>query len=337
MNLLPNEEQGSVVEAIRGFLADAAPVSRFRPPAPQIGNADHLLLPRLAEMGFLGIALPETVGGAGMGIPEEVLACREFGRSLLTPAVLGVLLGAVLAADIDGELQRRLLAGAEPVGLATRAADAADDTGACYLLEAVEARWILLVDDACVALLPKSAFNIAGQRRGTDAVVSLEAAMFGDIGDGPGIRRPGGPLFDRARLAVAAYALGLAEATRDMAVDYAKTRQQFGKPIGSFQAIKHLCAEMAIRAEAAHCQVTYASLVLAGQGGGDDFQSTAAKLVAVDAALQNAAKNIQVHGAIGFTAEADAHLFLKRAHLMDQLWGDTRRQRGYMLDARFPD
>jgi alkylation response protein AidB-like acyl-CoA dehydrogenase len=122
-----------------------------------------------------------------------------------------------------------------------------------------------------------------------------------------------------------------------MAVEYAKARQQFGKPIGSFQAIKHLCADMAIRAEAAACQVIFAALVQAEGHAGVDFHSVAAKLVAVEAALQNAAQNIQIHGAIGFTAEADAHLFIKRAHVLEQLWGDTRQQRRLMLAAPFPD
>lgn len=337
MNLLLSEDQHSIVDAVRGFLGDAAPVSRFRPPAPQVGNVDHLLLPTLGEMGFLGITLAANQGGSGLGIPEEALVCREFGRHLLSPGVLGVLLGAGFATAVDPALRDRMVAGHEPVGLATRSDTGGERGGGVYLLDANAARWVLLVDESFIALLPRNAFTAIESRRGTDNVVTIESAHLSEVLDGPGVSPSGGPMFDRARLAVAAYSLGIAEATRDMAVDYAKTRQQFGKPIGSFQSIKHLCAEMAIRAEAALCQVTYAALVAAEGSAGREFQSTAAKLVSVDAALQNAAKNIQVHGAIGFTAEADAHLFLKRAHLMDQLWGDSRRQRVYMLDARFPD
>lgn len=337
MNLLPSEEQLSIVDAVRGFLGDAAPVSRFRPPAPQIGNADHLLLPRLAEMGLLGITLSADLGGTGLGIPEESLTCREFGRHLLSPGVLGVLLGIGLVSGIDPVLRDRMATGYEPVGLATRRDAGGGSGGEFYLLDANPARWVLLVDESFSGLLPKDAFTNIEKCRGTDNVVTIESCRLADVPAGARVYPADGMMYDRARLAVAAYTLGIAEATRDMAVEYAKTRQQFGKPIGSFQAVKHLCAEMAIRAEAALCQVTYAALVAAENSGGREFQSTAAKLVAVDAALQNAAKNIQVHGAIGFTAEADAHLFLKRAHLMDQLWGDTRRQRTHMLDARFPE
>jgi alkylation response protein AidB-like acyl-CoA dehydrogenase len=92
---------------------------------------------------------------------------------------------------------------------------------------------------------------------------------------------------------------------------------------------------MAIRAESALCQAAVASLTLSDHDPGAGFHGTACKLVSIDAALKNASQNIQVHGAIGFTSEADAHLYLKRAHVMDQLWGDTRVQRERMLHAPF--
>jgi alkylation response protein AidB-like acyl-CoA dehydrogenase len=125
--------------------------------------------------------------------------------------------------------------------------------------------------------------------------------------------------------------VGVAEGARNMAVDYAKVREQFGKPIGSFQAIKHLCADMAIRSEAALCQASFAALVIDQDHRDADYHATSAKLVATDAALRNAADNIQIHGAFGFTAEANAHHFLKRAHVIDLLWGDQKTQRTRLL------
>jgi alkylation response protein AidB-like acyl-CoA dehydrogenase len=145
------------------------------------------------------------------------------------------------------------------------------------------------------------------------------------------------PLHERALLLLGAFAVGIAEATRDMAVEYAKTREQFGRPIGSFQAIKHICADMAIRCEAAACQTTFASLVLAEGHDGAAFHATSSKLVAAAAAVKNASQNIQVHGAIGFTAEADPHLFLKRAHVIERLWSDSRRCRDRLLSLDLPE
>jgi alkylation response protein AidB-like acyl-CoA dehydrogenase len=121
-----------------------------------------------------------------------------------------------------------------------------------------------------------------------------------------------------------------------MAIDYAKIREQFGKPIGSFQAIKHICADMAIRSEAALCQSSFAALAFDEGGPDGDFHAVASKIVATDTATKNAAANIQVHGAFGFTAESDAHHYLKRSHVADMLWGDLKMQRERLLDLPTP-
>ena len=140
----------------------------------------------------------------------------------------------------------------------------------------------------------------------------------------------------RAILLLSAYAVGMAEAVLAMAVDYAKVREQFGKPIGSFQAVKHKCADMAIAAEVASCQVAFASIIVAKGEREAVYQAHAAKIVAVDAALKNAAQNIQVHGAFGFTAEADAHIYVKRSHVVDFLAGDLREQRAALIRTITP-
>jgi alkylation response protein AidB-like acyl-CoA dehydrogenase len=340
MDLLLSEEQTAIVDAIRGFLDEAAPVARLRPPAPQVGNDDAALWPRLGEMGFLGLALPTEAGGSGLSVAEEALACREFGRHLLSPSVLGLMLGCRIAGERDPDVCDLFARGEARVALANPRGAARAGlriSGEFHLIDGAAADWVLWVDATGAALAERAAFGAGERLRATDSALLLERVEAAELPVRHWLPAAEGGIYDRARICLAAYALGLAEATRDMAVGYAKTREQFGKPIGSFQAIKHLCADMAIRAEAALCQVTYASLTVAGQAPGAAFHATAAKLVAVDAALRNAAQNIQVHGAVGFTAEADAHHFLKRSHTIDLLWGDTRAQRGHMLDAAFPD
>ena len=340
MNLLPSGEQTQIVDSLKDFLSDRAPVSRFRPPAPQIGNADRQFWPQLGELGFLGIGLGESQGGIGFTAAEEMLAYREFGRHLLSPAVLGLTLGARVAAKAGSELLDEMLRGRLPVGLANsrgRAKLGAECSGEFHLFDAKDAAWVLVCDETGAALLRREDFTDVAEVRGTDHVIGLERARLAAVRPAIWIETASEAIYPRAQLLIGAYAAGIAEATRDMAVEYAKTRQQFGKPIGSFQAIKHICADMAIRAEAALCQVIYAALVQSEQQAGEEFHSVAAKLVSVDAALKNAAQNIQVHGAIGFTAEADAHSFMKRAHVIEQLWGDTRQQRRQMLAAAFPD
>jgi alkylation response protein AidB-like acyl-CoA dehydrogenase len=340
MNFLLSDEQTQIVDSLGSFLNDRAPVSRFRPPAPQIGNADRAFWPQVGELGFLGIALPESQGGIGFGAAEEMLAYREFGRHLLSPSILGLTLAARLAAKADSPLLEAALTGHLRVGLASARGSVrlgGECSGEFHLFDAKDAPWVLICGEAGAALLRRSDFSEVAAVLGTDHVIGLERGRLAAARPQIWVDAAAEPVYARAQLLLAAYAVGIAEATRDMAVEYAKNRQQFGKPIGSFQAVKHLCADMAIRTEAALCQVIFAGLIQAEEHEGVDFHTVAAKLVAVDAALKNAASNIQVHGAIGFTAETDAHSYLKRAHLIEQLWGDSRHQRQRMLAAAFPD
>jgi len=320
MNFLLSEEQTQIVDSLRDLLTDQMPVSRFRPPAPQIGNSDQAFWPQLGELGFLGIALREEEGGIGLTAAEQMLAYREFGRHLLSPAIFGLTLGARLAARQSSDLRNEILRGRLPIALGNpRGPGELGEVchGQFHLFDAKHAEWVLICNEGGAALLRRADFSDFTDVLATDHVLSLERASLSGARPVCWLAASTEHLYPRAQLLVSAYAVGMAEATRDMAVEYAKVRQQFGKPIGSFQAIKHLCADMAIRAEAASCQVIFAALVQSEARSGADFHSTAARLVAVDAALHNAAQNIQVHGAIGFTAEADAHLFIKRAHVLE--------------------
>jgi len=141
-------------------------------------------------------------------------------------------------------------------------------------------------------------------------------------------------LHRRANLLICSQLGGIAEAARDGAVAYAKTRQQFGQPIGAFQAVKHECADMAVRCEIVYAQTFFAGLI---EGGGlieSEFQSAVAGRLAYDAAMKNARANIQIHGGVGFTAECDAHHYLKRVHLLGQLGGGFRGlRRRLLIDA----
>jgi alkylation response protein AidB-like acyl-CoA dehydrogenase len=124
-----------------------------------------------------------------------------------------------------------------------------------------------------------------------------------------------------ATVLVAAEAVGVAERTLEMSVEYAKVRQQFGKPIGTFQAIKHRCADMATRTEVARAVVTFAAVAVADDEPDADFHVHSAKALAADAAIENATDNVQNHGGMGYTWESDAHLYLKRARVLEHLCG----------------
>jgi alkylation response protein AidB-like acyl-CoA dehydrogenase len=332
MNLLPNDEQTAIVNAVQGFLAGEAPVDRLRAHG-EVGNPDAALWPRLGKLGFLGLGIAEDKGGAGLTSAEEALAFREYGRHLVSPAILALTLAARIAAETDLAAARGLMAGTVVVGLANPRgpADIRTGSGVFHLIEAEHAELIVTWDEEGAALFRRDDFA-AEQVRATDALVSLERGALANVEPLAYISAKSDPIHDRARLLIAALATGVAEGARDMAVDYAKVREQFGKPIGAFQAVKHRCAEMAIRTEAAWSLTAFASLAYALGREDAAFMATSAKIVATDAALKNGASNIQVHGAFGFTSEADAHHFLKRAHLLDQLGGDLRRQRERLLE-----
>jgi alkylation response protein AidB-like acyl-CoA dehydrogenase len=122
----------------------------------------------------------------------------------------------------------------------------------------------------------------------------------------------------------AAYLVGIASRVTEMAVEYAKGREQFGVPIGSFQAVKHICADMLTRAEVGRAAVYAAGVTIDGKGDGNPARAVAAaKLLAGEAAVANGKACVQVHGGMGFTWEVDVHLFLKRAVVMSARWGSA--------------
>jgi alkylation response protein AidB-like acyl-CoA dehydrogenase len=340
MNLLPTAEQRDIVDTLRSFLGARAPVSRLRPPAPQTGNSDHRLFRDLGDLGIWGCGLPEAAGGVGLSAAEESLIYRELGRHLLSPAVFALTLGAQLLSQFDETPLSSFIDGSARVGIANArgpVALAARSNGDVHLFDCAEADWVLICDESAIALFRRDDFVAMQPVRGMDNLLTLHRARLVDARPSFWTPADDRQLHERALLLLGAFAVGIAEATRDMAVEYAKTREQFGRPIGSFQAIKHICADMAIRCEAAACQTVFASLVLAEGHDGVAFHATSSKLVAAAAAVKNASQNIQVHGAIGFTAEADPHLFLKRAHVIEQLWSDSRRCRERLLSLDLPE
>ena len=326
MNLLPTVDQEQILETARAFLAGEAPLSRLRPEHGEIGNNDHLLWPRLGELGFWGLAVEENAGGLGLSVCEEYLVYREFGRHLLSLGALGLTLGArVAAADPTCGAFEAISAGAARVAVGNPLGSG------WHLLEGRDADWVVTWSEAGGALYRAAQFGVSEDLVAMDSHMTLLRARLVDATPAAFLPASQDDIRLRALTLIAAYAVGIAEATRDEAVEYAKVREQFGQPIGRFQAVKHRCAEMAIRTEVALCQATYAALAFDNRLEDEGLQVIAAKMLATDAALQNSADNIHVHGAFGFTAEADCHLFLKRAHTLDFLSGALREQKAALL------
>jgi hypothetical protein len=203
--------------------------------------------------------------------------------------------------------------------LANRLLPAADGAAVHALLDSAGADCCLHWDARQIACVPIAGLASPQPARCVDRTISLVRVARIEAGC---ISLAGGPaqtLRRRAELLLAAQLLGLAEGALDVAADYAKLRHQFGQPIGSFQAIKHRCADMKVRVQVLGALVLMAALSEHEGRSDAAAQIAAARLLASRYALENAAAGIQIHGAMGFTAECDAHLFLLRAHLLENL------------------
>ena len=166
-----------------------------------------------------------------------------------------------------------------------------------------------------------------------------EALLFAEIGAAcaPGPFLATGDVASKAHVLIASSLAGIARATTEQSVSYGKDREQFGQPIGGFQAVKHRCADMSVRADAALNQSRFAALAVRDGRGDAAFHAGAAHLVAINAALANTHWNIQNHGGIGFTWEHTAHRFLTRARVWSQLAGGLRGAEAATLEAAAPE
>ncbi|MFG2642593.1 acyl-CoA dehydrogenase family protein [Streptomyces sp. NPDC048370] len=233
---------------------------------------DRGLWRELGAAGFFALRLPEADGGVGLGLPEAVLAFEEAGRVLLPgPLVAGHLAAGAVEGAAEGEV----------------------------VVTAVDGALVEWLDEADVVL---------GDVQGAVPVRSVDPLTpLHRLPGAAGAGGTAGRLSATGVLLTAAEQLGSAGRTTEMAVSYARTREQFGRAIGSFQAVKHLCAEMLVRTEVARAAVYGAAVT------GDPVEIAGAKLLADEAAVACARDCLQVHGGMGFTWEADVHLHLKRA------------------------
>ncbi|MFE0191921.1 acyl-CoA dehydrogenase family protein [Streptomyces sp. NPDC058989] len=314
MDFQLTDDQRALRDGTRELLAGRFDRERLRAavedPAP-----DRTLWRELGAAGFFALRLPEAAGGVGLGLPEAALVFEEAGRALLPGPLVACQL---LAGAVDG-----VATGERIVGLCDGAREPVlwEHPGGCDELVVVTgAATGAGVDAGGAQGRTIGAFRSAPDQVSCAPFASVDPLTpLTRIAHAPRMTPLAGLDLPRLRreaaLLTAAQQLGSAARTVEMAVAHARERVQFGAPIGSFQAIKHLCAQMLVRAEIARSAVYAASVT----GGGPDV--TGAKLLADEAAVRNARDCLQVHGGMGFTWEADVHLHLKRAWLRAECWG----------------
>ena len=282
MHFLPTDDQRELQHGVRDVLASAFPLARLPDGlTPQLWQT-------LTDTGVFSLRTD-----LGLGLAESVLVFEELGRACVPGPLVGTFLAAehvsgptcVLETDTHPLLVAHLATSTTLLVLGQDEASVVDAAG--------------VTGDAVAAPVDP-----------LSPLTELASVPSGRaVGDVAQMRRDGAVL-------TAALQVGLAARMTELAVDYAKQREQFGRPIGSFQAVKHLCADMFVRAELARVAVHAAAVVLDGAGDGDATRAVAgAKLLADEAATGNARSCVQVHGGMGFTWEVPVHFFVKRAWL----------------------
>lgn len=290
-----SEDQRQILDAAAAMLETGYPISRLRD-----GTRDDLA--PLAEFGAFTLSAAESEGGAGFSLVEEALVHVLLGRHLVSTRALAT----SVAGRLEGGTEGKSICAAIPV-----------EDGAVLLIEPEGTRQAVVFGQQRLALVELEAAGepVTGLGHGVP-LARLEPGSYRTLAESDG----GRPVLV-ADLLVSAQLLGVAQAARDLAVSYAQIRRQFGRPIGSFQAIKHHCADMAIAAEMLSSQLDMAAIACRDERPDAAFQVASLRLLAPKVALANARTCIQIHGGIGFSDEADAHRFLKQAHILSRLGG----------------
>jgi alkylation response protein AidB-like acyl-CoA dehydrogenase len=361
-----SEEQEEFRRMVRRFVEEHSPEAAVRKQMQTERGFDPAVWSAMAgQLGLQGLVVPEEFGGQGFGAVELAIALEEMGRALLcAPYFSTVVLGVntlLLAGDDDAKrtLLPGIASGATIASLALAEPGGRWDPSGCEVTAGSDgATWrisgtktyVLDGHSADVVLVAArtgagvSLFHVAGDAAGLARTPlttldptrkqarlefdGVEARLLGADGAGWDVLSA---VLDRAAVALAAEQVGGAQRCLDMSVAYAKDRVQFGRPIGSFQAIKHKCADMLLEVESARSAAYHAAWCAAEPDGDLPWVASLAKAYCSDAFFQVASENIQIHGGIGFTWEHPAHLYFRRAKSSALLFGDPSYHREVLV------
>ncbi len=357
-----SDEEREFRDVLRRFLAEAAPPAEVRRLMDSDAGFDEDAWKRLREeLALPGLAVPEAQGGQGFGLVELGLALAEFGRSLACAPFFGtaVLAGRAALHAAQGAARDELLAAIaagevlalawvepgknwDPAELAMQARRSGSDwlLDGCksFVVDGHSARRILVAarEPGTQGLDGIGLFAVEAEapgltRRRLDSLdrtralarVELAGVRARCIGE-PGLAGPGlARALDEAAALLSAEMMGGLERVLETASEYARTRIQFGRPIGSFQAVKHKCADVLIALEAGRSAVRAALEAADAEDPEFAMLASSAKAWAGEAFVRGAEENVQIHGGVGFTWEVDAHLHLRRALSSRELLGNT--------------
>lgn len=319
MDFTFSEDQLLFQESVRDFLVNEVTPEKIRELWQSETGRSPELWAQLAELGLTGITVPEAEGGLGMSELDFVLLAQECGYvALPEPLVHTALVAVPLLTDIGGELAAQWLP-----GIAAGEARVVVGLSQNLLVEDAHSADLILLQqgDDIHALTPDQVSlryneSVDPSRK----LYAVEANASNVVCSDPAMLTA---TLNRGALGNAAQALGLAQRMVDLAVHYTSERNQFGKPIGSFQAVKHHMANVAVQLEYAKAPVHRAAYAVAHSLSSASEYVSHAKVAACEAANLAAKNSIQVHGAMGYTWEVDLHIFMKKAWALANSWGDA--------------
>jgi alkylation response protein AidB-like acyl-CoA dehydrogenase len=340
-----SESQQILKDTARKFFAGESPIAAVRKAMETDTAYDAALWTKLAEQGFTGIITPEEYGGMGLGKVELVLLMEEAGYALLpgpffsTVALAGSVIDACGTPEQKKKYLQRIAAGQARATLAlVEAAGSWDPDGLkiseaggklngtkLFVTDAAVADFIVVVASGDVFVVDGKAPGLHIElMKGMDLARKIYAVEFKNtpaekLGDSSGLA---GAL-NVATVALCAEMTGGMQRTLELTVAYAKTRKQFGKPIGIFQAVQHLCADMYLETESSRSATYYAAWALEENVPDAAAAVSVAKIYASDASRNVGNHGIQVHGGMGFTWENDIHLYYRRAKASETMLGDA--------------
>lgn len=357
------DEQQAIKATAHDFLSSRFKSERIRELAASEDGFDAAGWAEMAELGWTGLALPEEWGGQGLGIVELAVLFEEMGYALapsplFSSTIVGLALTHCGSDDQRDRYLRPLAAGerrgtpalwdagspASPGGFTMEAR--ADGEGIvldgvkALVLDAASADFFVVsTSDGRRHLVERDAEGVSvTSEPSIDLTRHFSSVAFNGVRVAAADSLPGEaadyfPVFFRLCVALAAESTGIAQRTMEMAVAYAKDRQQFGRPIGAYQAVSHRCAQMLLETENARSTVYGAAWAADAEPESLPLAASMAKAYASDVGWRVPNASIQVHGGIGFTWEHDLHFFLKRGRANAAIFGDAKWHRERVADA----
>jgi len=317
------DDQQAIKSTAREFLA-----SRFKPEKvrelAESGEYDSSLWDEMAELGWPGIFVDEDHGGQALGVVELVILMEELGYvAAPSPFFSNAAAGLLVQFAGSADQQAQWLPGVASGEARGTVGVVAGEGSAPLVPDAEMAEFIVLVDGDSASVVSKDDASIER----VDTIDDTRPYSRVSASGGEGLEGDVAGALARVAVALSAEMVGLSQKSLEMAVEYAKDRQQFGRPIGAYQAVSHNCAQMLMETESARSLTLYAAWAADHEPESLPVAASMAKAYASDAGFRVPARSLQVHGGIGFTWEHDLQFFLKRGKTDAHLFGTAREHR----------